>query len=145
MSQLRLRESATDPFEAAFRRFFSPALADTGTPLMSMRLDVTESAAAYQVQAELPGVRKEDIQVRVDGNVVQIDAESRSEREQQDPAKAKGERVLRTERYYGTISRTFSLASDIDDGKVEARYADGVLQLTLPKKAPQEGRKITVQ
>ena len=140
MSNLRLRETFTDPFESAFRRLLSPLTLDAEPPAMSMKLDVTEKDGAYQVQAELPGVRKEDIQVRVDGNMVQIDAECRSDREQKE-----GERVLRKERYYGSVSRAFTLASDIDDSKVEAKYADGVLTLQLPKKAPQVGNKINIQ
>ena len=108
---------------------------------MSMRLDVTENDKGYEVKAELPGVRKEDIHVRVDGNMVQIDAESRSERER----KGEGERVLRKERYYGSISRAFTLANDVDDTKVEAKYADGILTLQLPKKAAAAGRKIDIQ
>lgn len=140
MSHLRLRETFTDPFESAFRRLLSPAL-ESEAPSMTMRLDVTEDDKGYQVQAELPGVRKEDIHVRVDGNMVQLDAECRSDRE----TKGDGERVLRKERYYGSISRAFTLASDIDDTKVEAKYVDGILRLQLPKKAAQAGQKITVQ
>jgi HSP20 family protein len=140
MSNPRLRETFTDPFENAFRRLLAPLTLDTEAPAMTMKLDVTEKDGAYNVQAELPGVRKEDIQVRVDGNLVQIDAECRSDREQKE-----GERVLRKERYYGSISRAFTLASDIDDSKVEAKYADGILTLLLPKKAAQTGNKINIQ
>ena len=141
MANLRLRETFTDPFESAFRRFLSPVTLESEAPNMSMRLDVSETDKGYQVLAELPGVRKEDIHVRVDGNMVQIDAECRSEHD----TKGEGARVLRKERYYGSISRAFTLASDIDDAKVEAKYADGVLTLQLPKRAAQEGHKITVQ
>ncbi|MGZ5847609.1 MAG: Hsp20/alpha crystallin family protein [Ramlibacter sp.] len=142
MNLLRLRDpSFSDPFENAFRRFFSPVLADADTQPLTMRLDVSETDGAYRVKADLPGVKKEDINVRVDGNVVQIDAQSQSERE----TKGEGERVLRTERSYGTISRTFSLASDIDESKVQAKYADGVLTLQLPKKAAATGAKIAIQ
>lgn len=141
MSNLRLRDTLTDPFETAFRRMFSPLALESEAPAMSMRLDVTENDKGYEVKAELPGVRKEDIHVRVDGNMVQIDAESRSEREE----KGEGERVLRKERYYGSISRAFTLANDVDDTKVEAKYADGILTLQLPKKAAAAGRKIDIQ
>ncbi|WBY00371.1 Hsp20/alpha crystallin family protein [Ramlibacter tataouinensis] len=141
MSNLRVLDPVfSDPFDAAFRRFFAPTHADDSQPLR-MRIDVSENDQGYQVTADVPGVRKEDIQVRVDGNVVRIDAECRSEKE----TKGAGDKVLRSERYYGTMSRSFSLASDIDEIKVEAKYADGVLSLQLPKKAPAAARKITVQ
>lgn len=141
MSNLRLRETFTDPFETAFRRLLSPLALESEAPTMTMRLDVAENDKGYEVKAELPGVRKEDIHVRVDGNMVQIDAESRSERED----KGQGERVLRKERYYGSISRAFTLANDVDEAKVEAKYADGILTLQLPKKAAAAGRKINIQ
>lgn len=142
MSNLRLLDPVFgDNFESAFRRFFSPTAFESEVPQMKMRIDVTENDKAYTVKADIPGVKKEDISVRVDGNVVQIDAHSRSEKE----TRGNGDKVLRSERYYGAISRTFSLGQDIDDGKVQAKYVDGVLTLELPKKAPADARKITVQ
>lgn len=106
-----------------------------------MRVDVTEKDNAYLVKADIPGVKKEDINVRIDGNIVQIDAEVKREKE----TKGNGDKILRSERYWGNISRTFSLAQDVDDSKVVAKYADGVLTLELPKKATSETKKITVQ
>ena len=143
MSNIRLLDPVFgDNFDAALRRFFSPALPEGDQPPhMKMRIDVTENDKAYNVKADIPGVKKEDIHVRVDGNVVQIDAQTQSAKE----TRGDGDKVLRSERYYGSISRTFSLAQDVDDGKVQAKYADGVLSLELPKKAPADARKITVQ
>lgn len=142
MSNLRLFDPAfNDNFDAAIRRFFSPTAFEAGTPQLKMRLDVTENEKAYTVKADIPGVKKDDISVRIDGNVVQIDAECKSEKE----TKGNGDKVLRSERYFGTISRTFSLAQDVDEGNVQARYADGVLTLELPKKAAPSTRKITIQ
>jgi HSP20 family protein len=143
MSNLRLFDPAfNDPFDAALRRFFAPSQFEgTDVPALKMRVDVTEGDKAYSVKADIPGVKKEDINVRIDGNVVQIDAECKREKEE----KGDGDKVLRSERYYGTVSRTFSLADDIDENKVEAKYADGVLTLTLPKKAVAASRKIAVQ
>ena len=142
MSNLRLLDPTFgDNFETALRRFLSPAGLESEAPQLKMRIDVTENDQGYKVKADIPGVRKEDINVRIDGNVVQIDARTQSEKE----TKAEGDKVLRSERYYGTISRTFSLAQDIDDSKVQAKYADGVLDLDLPKKAPADARKITIQ
>lgn len=142
MSNLRLLDPTFgDNFENAMRRFFSPTVFEGDAPQLKMRIDVTENDQGYTVQADIPGVKREDINVRVDGNVVQIDAEARSEKE----TRGNGDKVLRSERCYGTISRTFSLAQDIDDGKVQAKYADGVLRLELPKKAPADARKIAIQ
>ena len=142
MSNLRLLDPAFgDGFDAAMRRFFSPAVFESEVPQLKMRIDVTENDKAYNVKADIPGVKKEDINVRIDGNVVQIDAHSQGEKE----SKGNGDKVLRSERYYGTISRTFSLAQDIDDAKVVAKYENGVLSLELPKKAAADARRIQVQ
>jgi HSP20 family protein len=123
------------------RRFFPASVFEAEPPALKMRIDVSENPEAYMVKADIPGVKKEDINVRVDGNVVQIDAEARTEKE----TKGNGDKVLRSERHYGTISRTFSLAQDVDADKVQAKYADGVLSLQLPKKAPSGGGKIAIQ
>ncbi len=143
MSNLRLFDPLfDDSFDHAMRRFFAPTKFEgADVPALKMRVDVTESDGAYKVKADIPGVKKEDINVRIDGNVVQIDAETRRETEE----KGNGDKVLRSERYYGAVSRTFSLADDIDEDKVEAKYADGVLSLTLPKKAAAAHKKISVQ
>lgn len=130
-----------DNFDTALRRFFAPAPFDTDVQPLKMRIDVTENDAGYAVKADIPGVKKEDISVRIDGNVVQIDAHAQREKDE----KSSGDKVLRSERYYGTISRTFSLADDIDEDKVQAKYADGVLSLQLPRRAAAASRKIAVQ
>jgi HSP20 family protein len=109
--------------------------------MLKMRVDVSEKDNAYEVKADIPGVKKEDINIRIDGNIVQIDAEVKREKE----TKEDGDKVLCSERYYGNVSRTFSLADDVDDSKAEAKYADGVLTLQLPKKATAAARKLTVQ
>ena len=131
----------SDTFESALRRFFSPVQLDINPQAIQMRLDVSEKKDAYVVKADLPGVKKEDINVRVDGNIVQIDAEVKQEKE----TRGDDDKVLRSERYYGSVSRTFSLSQDVDDAKALAKYADGVLTLELPKKATAASRKVTVQ
>ena len=142
MSNLRLLDPVfSDNFETALRRFFSPTVFEAEAPQLKMRIDVTENDKAYSVKADIPGVKKEDINVRVDGNVVRIDAEAKSEKE----TRGNGDKVLRSERYYGSLSRTFSLAQDVDAARVQAKYADGVLNLELPKKAPADSRKIAIQ
>ena len=136
-----------DPFaetglDELFRGFFAPVRFEGAprTPI-TIKMDVTETDDGYMIHAEMPGVKKEDINVRIDGNVVQIDAEVKRESE----TKGNGGKVLRSERYHGTISRSFSLAEDVDETKAEAKYVDGVLTLTLPKKATAAARKVTVQ
>jgi len=142
MNQLRLSDPGfADSFESAVRRFFSPALAETQTPSLSMRLDVSEKDNAYLVKADIPGVKKEDIDVRIDGNVVEIRAQTQQEKE----TRGNGDKVLCRERAYGSVSRRFSLDSDVDESKAEAKYADGVLTLQLPKKESAASRKLAIQ
>jgi HSP20 family protein len=105
-----------------------------------IKMDVKENDSAYLVHAEIPGVKKEDIKVDVEGNMVSISAEVKQEKEVKE-----GERVIRSERYYGNVSRSFSLGQDVDQGAAQAKYADGVLELTLPKKAGTRPNKIVVK
>jgi HSP20 family protein len=130
-----------EPFngiEDWFRDFnLRPALRDWKVE-PRIKLDVSETETDYLVNAEIPGVKKEDIKVDVEGNVVSIRTELKRESEE------KQGKQLRTERYYGAQQRSFTLAHDIDDEKVSAKYAEGVLVLTLPKKAGKSGKQITV-
>ncbi|HDR9092663.1 Hsp20/alpha crystallin family protein [Burkholderia vietnamiensis] len=131
-------EPVSDLFHGLFRPLRGMTLADQ-PDLASMKIDVTENDGAYTVKAELPGVAKDDIDVQVTGNTVSINAKVERNNEQKD-----GERVIRRERYSGAISRSFSLAADIDDANATATYQDGVLSLTLPKKAPVGQKKLTI-
>ncbi|WP_321850739.1 Hsp20/alpha crystallin family protein [Burkholderia diffusa] len=131
-------EPVSDLFQGLFRPLRGMALADE-PDLASMKIDVTENDKAYTVNAELPGVAKDDIDVQVTGNTVSINAKIERNNEQKD-----GERVIRRERYSGAISRSFSLSGDIDDAGATATYQDGVLSLTLPKKAPVGQKKLTI-
>ncbi len=106
---------------------------------LPLRVDVKETAEAYVVTAEIPGVKKEDIHVEVEGNEVTIGAESRREAETKE-----GEKWLRVERSFGRTQRRFALPQELDDTKASAKFLDGVLELTLPKKAPAAGRKVEV-
>ena len=106
---------------------------------IQVKMDVSRTDDAYAVNAEMPGVKKDDIHVSIDGNQVTISGETKKESEEK-----KGEEVIRSERYYGKVSRSFTLAQDVDESKVVAKYADGVLKLTLPMKSKAATRKITV-
>jgi len=130
-----------DSFDELLRGLFVGPMAFDGTSqtTQTMRVDVTEDESAYTVHAEIPGVRKEDIHVTIDGEQVAISAEVRKEREIKD-----GERVLRAERHYGKVSRAFTLSQAVEDDKAIARYADGVLELTLPKKAVASAKRLSI-
>lgn len=113
-----------------------------GDPLPSpaqIKVDVKETERAYTVLAEVPGVSKEDIQVSLDGNVVTL----RAEVKQQD-AQTKDEKLLRSERYYGAVSRSFQLPQDIDQSESRAKYDNGVLTLTLPKKQGGKTQRLAI-
>ncbi|HUO43666.1 MAG TPA: Hsp20/alpha crystallin family protein [Burkholderiales bacterium] len=105
-----------------------------------IRVDVSENDRNYVVRAEIPGVRKEDINVSIEGNQVEISAEVKNEKEIKE-----GEKVLRSERYYGKVYRGFTLGQEVDQNATQARYADGILELTLPKKAPAANKRINIQ
>lgn len=104
-----------------------------------MKIDVSETDASYAVKADIPGVSKNDIHVSVEGNLVSISAEVRKEKEEK-----KDEKVIRSERYFGKVSRSFTLGGEVDANKTQARYADGVLELTLPKKANGSKKEISI-
>jgi HSP20 family protein len=130
-----------DPFEDLFRGFFVRPV-EFGTGLMetpSIKLDVREAGENYTVHAELPGMKKEDIHVQIDGSVVSITAERKHEREVKE-----GERVLRTERSFGKVSRSFDLGTSLDDAHATAKFTDGVLELTLPKKAGPKAKLLNI-
>jgi HSP20 family protein len=114
-----------------------PALRDWNVE-PRIKMDVVEGDTAYTVNAEIPGVKKEDIRVSVEGNEVTISAELKRESEQKEG------KALRSERYYGQQTRSFRLSSEVDDAKVEAKYADGVLVLTLPKKPGKSSRHVPI-
>jgi HSP20 family protein len=138
MSRLSVYDPFAEVFPELFRGLAAPAKPAAGQAL-EIRVEVKESAAEYAVSAELPGVAKDDIHVEIDGNRVSISGEVKRESEQKE-----GERVLRSERYYGSVARTFSLANEIDESKSEAKFDNGVLTLKLPKKAAAGGRKLSI-
>ena len=133
------------PFDEAFDDLLKgflvrPVGFDEKVQQVNIRMDVAENENAYVVHAEVPGVKKEDIHVTIDGNQVTISAETKYQREQKD-----GEKVLRSERSYGKAYRAFTLAQDVDEANAEAKYVDGVLELTLPKKAATSAKRLSVQ
>lgn len=141
MNEVRhLAPFSLDPFDDTFRTLMRPWRFETSDNAPRIKLDVAETDGQYAVKAEIPGVRKEDIDVRVDGNTVTISAEVKSEKEEKE-----GSRILRRERQHGYASRSFTLACPVDDTRAEASYRDGVLELTLPKKAATSSKRLAIQ
>ena len=135
-----------DPFNDLVDDFFKGFLVrpvayegGRGDVLPRVKVDVAEKNGAYVVKGELPGVRKEDIHVSVDGAQVTLEAEVKQEKS------TDNERVLHTERVDGMVSRAFTLPQEIDESKVQAKFQDGVLELTLPKKAAATRKPIHIQ
>ena len=134
-----------DPFnelvDDLFKGFFVRPLAfEPRAELVRMKLEVAEKNGTYLVTAELPGVKREDINVTVDGAQVTLAAEVKREKEA-----TEHDRLLHTERSFGKVTRTFTLPQELDEAKVEAKFRDGVLELALPKKAAAQRRPIAIQ
>jgi HSP20 family protein len=104
-----------------------------------IKMDVKETDGMYLLNAEIPGVKKDDIHVTIDGSRVSITAEIKHEKESKE-----GERWIRSERAYGMASRSFTLGDDIDQSKVQAKYNNGVLELTLPKKTGSVHKEVAI-
>ncbi|MEN9833905.1 MAG: hypothetical protein RL011_98 [Pseudomonadota bacterium] len=104
-----------------------------------MRLDLSEDEKNFFLKADIPGVNKDDIKVSVDGNVVSLSAEIKKKREEKE-----GTKVIRSERYYGSVSRSFTLDENVDQAAAQAKYEDGVLLLTLPKKPNGQARLLKI-
>ncbi|MFC0134022.1 hypothetical protein CR105_10655 [Massilia eurypsychrophila] len=128
-----------DPFRGLDEIFnqslLGPRLRATG---MTPRMDVSENDQSYIVKAEIPGVKKEDIKVNIDGNQVSISAQTVQETEQ------KQENMLMTERSMGQFYRSFTLPQTVDDSQAKAEYHDGILELTLPKKAGGSAKTLQI-
>ena len=135
-----------DPFAISFEDLIRGALLRPLNPEMrapaQFRMDVTENDKEYLVLAEIPGVKKEDISVTINGNEVAVSAEVTREKDVKDVKD--GETVLCSERYYGKIQRVFTLGQEVDEATAQAKYTDGVLELTLLKKAVVAAKKLTV-
>ncbi|MFT3931108.1 MAG: Hsp20/alpha crystallin family protein [Spongiibacteraceae bacterium] len=106
---------------------------------LQMKLDVSENENNFIVRADIPGIKKEDIKVDIDGNRVSISGEMKSQKEEK-----KDEKVIYSERYEGRVYRSFTLDSAIDDAKAQANYKDGVLELTLPKSSNGKVKRLAI-
>lgn len=135
--------TSLDPFrdmDDVFNRFMMRPMLRSGMEIEpQIKMDVKEADGQYLVKAEIPGVNKDDIHVTIDGNMVSISAEVKQEKEEKE-----GGRVIRSERSYGMASRSFNLADEVDQSKVRAKYNNGILELTLPKKPGASRKEISI-
>lgn len=120
------------PAQAAERR--------NSWPSWMPAVDIRETDAEYCVQAEVPGLRREDLKIQVEGNVLTLQGERTHEREE------KGERSHRIERFYGSFCRRFTLPADAEAEKVSAEYKDGLVSVHIPKRTEDkpQSREIAV-
>ncbi len=141
MTTLMTRSGLFDDFfrDVAPGFFIKPLHGDALPAASQIRIDVKETDKEFAVHAEIPGVSKDDIHVSIEGSVVSL----RAEIKQQD-TQTEGEKVLRTERYYGSVARSFQLPVEIDETKAKAKYENGVLLLTLPKKISATPQRLMI-
>ncbi|MFA5703479.1 MAG: Hsp20/alpha crystallin family protein [Advenella sp.] len=137
MNNLTRYENLDDLFNGFFLK---PVGFPKNAPNLTIKTDISEKEDAYLVKAELPGVKKEDIKVKIEGDTLSISAEVKQESEQKE-----GERVLHSERYYGSISRSFRLGSEIDQSASTAKYEDGILNLELKKLSNKPSSHLMVE
>ena len=149
MSNMIRFESRGEPFSDLFddllrgylvRPVFNDGAARMTAGPVRMKVDIAENNGTYVLSAELPGVKKDDIQVTIDGAQVTLSAEVKREKDA-----AEGDRALHAERVYGRLARSFTLPQELDEAAAQAKFADGVLELTLPRKAAAARRQVTIQ
>lgn len=139
MGSLQLSDPfSVEGFDDFFKSMMRPVRFEMVTPAPDIKLEVREDDDAFRVKAEIPGVNKEDLNVKVDGDTVTISAETKQQKED------KNGKVLKSEFRYGASSRTFSLGTELDMDRTEATYQDGVLHLTLPKKPSARSTTVKV-
>jgi HSP20 family protein len=140
MASLTRYNPFDESFDALFKGFLVRPTAFDSQPQVQIKVDVKEDDGAYVVHADIPGAKKEEINVTIDGNQVAISTEVKRSREDK-----QGEKLVHAERFVGKAYRAFSLAQEVDEAQAQAKYSDGVLELRLPKKAPVSARKLSIQ
>jgi HSP20 family protein len=132
-----------NPFEDFFsdfgKGFWVKPLALPADTKLEMKIDVKEDDKTYTIKADIPGVKKEDIQIDIDDDAVTLRAETKQEKEEK-----KGEKTVYSERSYGMVSRSFTLPTAVEEKGAKAEYKDGVLNLMLPKKSNEAAKRIAV-
>ncbi|HYM48156.1 MAG TPA: Hsp20/alpha crystallin family protein [Burkholderiaceae bacterium] len=128
-------------FSDFFHRANVPAARHSNTPAVSRaRMDVLDKGGNFEVKVDLPGIRKDDIHVGIEGARVSINAESKDSSETKN-----GDKVLYSERYSTSYARSFELPADVTEEGADARFEDGVLTLSLPKRAPTVSKRLAVK
>ncbi|MDH3638497.1 MAG: Hsp20/alpha crystallin family protein [Gammaproteobacteria bacterium] len=132
----------SDDFDNLFEGFFRPMrrTAEESGGGFTPAADIVEKESEYIVKVDLPGVRKEDVEVSINNGVLTISGETKYEKEEKD----KEARVIRSERHLGRYVRSMQLGNAVDESKVQARYEDGVLEVVLPKTQKVKPKKVAV-
>ena len=137
----RLVESIFEDMFAPFGLAAGGAIAPwQSAGAVQARLNVTENDNAFDVEVEMPGVKKEDVKVTVEKQRVTIEGETKREDEQRE-----GDNVVYAERSSGKFIRSFMLPTNVDEANAQAQMENGILKLTLPKKADAGGTRLTIQ
>lgn len=141
MGALQLSDPfSIENFDDMVKSMFRPVRFEMVAPTPGIKLEVTEDDKFFHVKAEVPGMKKEEIKVKIDGDTVSISAESRQQKDEK-----KNGKVLRSEFHYGAMSRAFSLGTEVDPAKSEAKYENGILELMLTKKPSSAGATLAVR
>lgn len=139
MANLTPFDPMTNPMNKFFQHWLPRPWLLEGESQLDMKIDLAENEKNYVVRADIPGAKKEDIRVDIDGNRISITAETKSFKEEK-----KDEKVIHSERYEGKVFRSFTLDSAVDEATAQASYKDGVLELTLPKKSNGSPKRLTI-
>ncbi|MGH6609236.1 MAG: Hsp20/alpha crystallin family protein [Burkholderiaceae bacterium] len=132
-------------FTDFFQRAGAPATRHANTPSVSRaRMDVLDKGGNFEVKDDLPGIRKDDIHVGIEGARVSINAES-NDAETKNGNGANGDKVLFSERHVTSYARSFELLAEVTEEGADARFEDGVLTLSLPKRAPTVSKRLAVK
>jgi len=123
-----------------FRGFFQPVRVENAPSPVTIKMNVIETENGYLVHSEMPGVKKEDIDVAIEGNQVTITGEVKPEW-----AKQEGDRLVRSERYFGNVYRSFTLPAELEESACVAKFDNGVLELKLVRKPAVPGKRLTIQ
>ncbi len=129
-----------------FQDLWSPIATETKEDFFSPRVDIKDTGDSFEIYAEVPGVKKEDISIAILKGVLSLEAENKKESPQEDTKENTG-KVIRQERRYGKIVRNFTVGENVNETEISASLEDGILKVVVPKAQPQkpEPRSIPIQ
>ncbi len=110
-----------------------------GTKELIPAMDIFETDKGYEVEAEIPGIKREDIEVNINDRILTIKGEKKDERDEE----KKGSKIL--ERIYGTFERSFTMPEDADKDNISAKYENGILRLMIPKRPESKSKKVKIE